>query len=160
MLAPNVVLEAQHHVYALEWELRSSWRAQVCIRAADAPRTIRGFRNKMVELPIVDRGAWHLSWFGGIAACMLKFGTTAHGDIPDEARRDVASGRCVREGWHWSGKMPDPWHWECYAAKMHRYRGTDWPRFVLSDRCPPLWHRDAQLAELAAMVSRETIMVR
>lgn len=139
MICPGMVLGAQHHAYALEWECRDGWRSLVCHRSSDAPKAIRDMRYSMGHLPVLDHASWHLSWFGGIPEALKKFDTTLHADIPREVRDDCASGWMVRDGWHWQG----------HYRKLHPYRGDDFPKWVRDGREPTTWHRSGQLAALA-----------
>lgn len=135
---PGSCLVAQHHAYCLEWLCVDGWRSFVAVRASEAPRSIQAIRNLMAVLPVLDNASWHFSWFGGINANLAKFDSTVHGDIPDKVRADCASGRLIREGWHWQG------HWR----KLRPYRGTDLPQWVRDGKEPRSWHQTSILSDL------------
>jgi hypothetical protein len=135
MIQPGYVYRAQSHAYALEWLCPDGWRSLVCQTAADAPRSLQAMREQMTTLPVYEDSSWHLSWFGGIPAQLAKFSTTVHADIPREVSDAVASGRLMRDGWHWQGAW----------VKLKPYRGDDFPRWVRDGNEPASWHKNAAL---------------
>jgi len=153
MLKAGTVTGCRHHVYHLEW-LGPDWWGTVTMRAADAPKSLRGMRNLMGKLPVLEDAGWHLSWFGTREQQAAKFSTTVHADIPQVVAEDVASGRYQREGWHWmqdmsvvssarlvrDGGLPR-WEAQRLATKLRRYRGDDFPQWVRDGQEPAHWHK-------------------
>jgi hypothetical protein len=144
------VLGAQHHAYALEWLCEDGWRSYTVMRAAQAPADVLKCRHAMNHLGragrIADDTMWHLSWFGGIEAQVAKFPVTVHAmDIPREVAEAAASGRLVRDGWHWQGEW----------RKLKPYKGTDFPRWVREGNEPACWHKTG--ATVSAGASKPSV---
>lgn len=122
-----VVLEQDLYSFAVDWLHPEPWRGTVACRRSQIV-TMTGMRDARNWAPtVIPDAGWHLSWLGGPQSAEAKLDAFCHPEIEERTRPNLEM--YYREGYHVDGK------------KLFPTDGTDLPKWVMGERCPPEWWR-------------------
>jgi beta-1,4-mannosyl-glycoprotein beta-1,4-N-acetylglucosaminyltransferase len=107
---PFVVCEQTCYVYSYHWKHPDRWQGPTATTVAMLGRLPAETRFKTVRdcsrhpRPTrVRDGGEHLTWFGGVDACIRKLDTFSHVEFKCSARRGLLDGSYMRAGIHIDG---------------------------------------------------------
>lgn len=114
-------LRMRHFIYSLAWETNDGWPGSVITKHSHGYDW--GDFHSRRELPGIQRGGWHLGWFGGEAAIKKKVSEYAHPEL-----RDLVVPRFKQHTRPADG------------IPLTRYMSEDKPRWAKAGLAPASWY--------------------
>jgi hypothetical protein len=118
-----VALGMRHHVYGFNWLHPEQWVGTGITRAAHARKIgLHRVRSTRPLAKVIPDAGWHLSWFGGAAACREKIDSFTH---PELAEMKPALEWCIKHGIAYTGR-------KLWPVKFDPQHPEDFPAYVRS----------------------------
>ena len=133
-------------IHCVDWEVPAGHVPPQCVIATAGyirrnGGSLAAIRDRRDSYPVIEDGGWHFSWQGGPAAAKDKLLTaTCHTELLDNGEGDlIADGTRYRSAEDGGGLPVVPVDVD-----------ETWPAWIRDRRCPEIWFRPRETAEVPA----------